>query len=73
MEGVNDNASAFMHLNVKIINGKKLLFKPSSVIYVRSFTTWQEHTVKCTVQISTQNAAQSLGQFGQMVECSFKN
>ena len=30
------------------------------------------HTVKCTVQISTQNAEQSFGQFGQMVECSFK-
>ena len=29
--------------------------------------TWQEHTVKCTVQISTQNTAQSFGQFGQMV------
>ena len=29
MEGVNDNTSAFMHLNIKINNGKKLLFKPS--------------------------------------------
>ena len=28
---------------------------------------------ECTVQISTQNTAQSFGQFGQMVECSFKN
>ena len=38
--------------------------------------TWQEHTVKCTVQISTQNTAQlfgQFGQFGQIVECSFKN
>ena len=35
--------------------------------------TWQEHTVKCTVQISTQNTAQSFGQFGQMVECSLTN
>ena len=33
----------------------------------------KEHTVKCTVQISTQNSARSFGQFGQMVECSFKN
>ena len=28
MEVVNDNASAFMHLNKKINNGKRLLFKP---------------------------------------------
>ena len=35
--------------------------------------TWQKHSVKCTVQISTQNTAQSFGQFDQMVECSFKN
>ena len=27
----------------------------------------QEHTVKCTVQISTQDTAQSFGQFGQML------
>ena len=33
----------------------------------------QEHTVKSTLQISTQNTARSFGQFGQMVECSFKN
>ena len=41
MEGVNDNASAFMHLNIKTNNGKKLLLKPSRVIYVRklSFST----------------------------------
>ena len=32
-----------------------------------------ECTVKCTVQLSTQKTAQSFGQFGQMVECSFKN
>ena len=25
---------------------------------------WQEHTIKCTEQISTQNTAQSFGQFG---------
>ena len=30
-------------------------------------------TVKCIVQISTQNTAQSFSQFGQMVECLFKN
>ena len=28
---------------------------------------------KCTAQISTQNTAQSFGQFHQMVECSFTN
>ena len=33
----------------------------------------QEHTVKCPVQISTQNTAQSLDQFGHMVERSFTN
>ena len=30
-------------------------------------------TLKCTVQTSTQNTAQSFGQFGQMVECSFRS
>ena len=44
-------------------------------IYIYSlwnaYVTWQEHTVKCTAQISTQNTAQSFGQFGQTVECSF--
>ena len=35
--------------------------------------TWQEHTVKCTIQMSTQNTSRSFGQFSQMVECSFKN
>ena len=29
-----------------------------------AYMTWQEHTVKCTVQISTQNRAQSFGHFG---------
>ena len=38
-----------------------------------AYVTWQQYTVKCTVQISTQNTAQSFGQLGQMVECSFKN
>ena len=38
MEWVDDNASAFMHLNIKINNGKKLLFKPSRVIYVRKLS-----------------------------------
>ena len=28
-----------------------------------AYMTWQEHTVKCTVQISTQNRAQSFGHF----------
>ena len=38
-----------------------------------AYVTWQEHTVKCTVQVSTQNTAQSFGRFGQMVECLFTN
>ena len=29
--------------------------------------------LKCTVEISTDNTAQSFSQFGQMVECSFMN
>ena len=43
MEGVNDNTSAFMHLNIKQIMAKKLLFKPSQVIYIRKpvfSTSW---------------------------------
>ena len=36
-------------------------------------TLYQEHTVKYTVQISTQNTAQSFDQFDQIVECSFTN
>ena len=32
---------------------------------IDSYLTWQEHTVKCTIEISTQNTAQSLGQLGQ--------
>ena len=39
--------------------------------------TWHEKNIqspyKCTVQIRIQNTAQSFGQFGQMVECSFTN
>ena len=38
-----------------------------------AYVTWQEHTVKWTVPISTHNSLQSLGQFGQMVDCSFLN
>ena len=34
-------------------------FQSETTLYI---ATWQEHTVKCTVQISTQNTAQSLGQ-----------
>ena len=37
MEGVNNDASAFMHLNIKTIMEKKLLFKSSRVIYVTKF------------------------------------
>ena len=43
MEGVNDNASAFMHLNIKANNGKKILFKRNRVIYDRKLnfsTSW---------------------------------
>ena len=32
-----------------------------------------KHTIECTVMISTQNTAQSSGQFYQMVECFFTN
>ena len=50
-------------------------FSKDQVIYIKIFpnayVTWQEHTVKCTVQITTHNSSQSFGQFGQMVECSF--
>ena len=38
-----------------------------------AYWTRQEHTVKCTVQICTQNTAQSFGQFGQMIGGSFRN
>ena len=34
---------------------------------------WQEHTIKRIVKISTYNSAQSFGQFGQLIECSFTN
>ena len=33
-------------------------------IHWNMYVTWQEHTVKCTIQISTHNTAQSFGQFG---------
>ena len=35
--------------------------------------TRQEHKVKWTVQITTQNTAQSFGHFDQVVDCSFTN
>ena len=38
-----------------------------------TYVTWQEYSVKCTVQISTHNSGQSFDQFGQMVECLFTN
>ena len=37
-----------------------------------AYVTWQERTVKYTLQINNQNTAQSFGQFAQMVQCSFK-
>ena len=33
----------------------------------------QEHTVKCTVQVTTPNTVQSFSQSGQTVECPFTN
>ena len=33
IEEVDDNASAFMHQNIKTNHDKKLLFKPSRIIY----------------------------------------
>ena len=33
-----------------------------------AYVTWREHTVICTAQVSTQNRAESFGQFGQMAE-----
>ena len=38
-----------------------------------AYVSGQEHTVKCTVQINTENTAQSFGRFGQMAEWSFTN
>ena len=32
-----------------------------------------EHNFYCTVQVSTKNTPRSFRQFGQMVDCSFKN
>ena len=33
-------------------------------IHCETYVTWQEHTVRCTVQINNRNTAQSFGQFG---------
>ena len=30
-------------------------------------------SIRCTIQISTHDTAQSFGQFGEMVKCSFTN
>ena len=38
-----------------------------------TYVNWQEHTVKGTVQISTENTAQLFCQFVQMVECWFNS
>ena len=35
--------------------------------------TWKEHTLKCTVQITTHNSAKLFGQFDRMVEFWFPN
>ena len=37
------------------------------------FLSCKSNTVKCTVEISTHNTAQSFGHFGLMVKCSFTN
>ena len=42
-------------------------------LLLNAYETWEEDAVKCTVQISTQNIAQTFGQFGQLVECAFMN
>ena len=68
------------------LNVKELLARSRREIWRWSDCNWtgtQNHlvlkrtlnhfTVKSTVQISTQNTARSFGQFGQIVECSFKN
>ena len=39
---------------------------------VRDVTS-QEHTIKCTIKISTQNIPQSFGKFRELVECCFTN
>ena len=33
-------------------------------LWNNAYVTWQEHTVKCTIQISAHNTAQSFGQCG---------
>ena len=42
---------------------------------LNAYVTWQEHTVKCTVQMTTHRTAQSFGQFGlaSLVECLLTN
>ena len=37
------------------------------------YVTWQKHTFKCIIQISTRNAAQSFVSLDKSVECSFIN
>ena len=38
-----------------------------------AYDKWQEHTVKCTIQISSHESAQLFDQFRLIVECSFTN
>ena len=38
-----------------------------------TYVIWQEHSIKCTVQIGSHNSGESCGQFSQKVECSFTN
>ena len=42
---------------------------------LNAYVTWQEQTVKCTVQMITHRTAHSFGQFGlaSLVECLFTN
>ena len=70
--------SSCIHLNLRIRAWFELRVSLCSGNYSvdllwNAYMTLQEDTVKCTVQISTQNTAQSFGGFGQMVVCSFTN
>ena len=52
------------------------LHSDNYIVWIQSETrTWYDKNIqsKWTAQISTQNTAQSFGQYGYMVECSFTN
>ena len=56
-----------------MFNDVFIIYPQSCIGILLTFIYYVEQTIKCTVQICTQNTARSFGQFGQMVECSFKN